>query len=327
LRALLKRLGLRGRLLLAFLGISAFSVIAAMAAMYSFGKVSTVLDQVSRQRMPTALTSLELSREAERIVFAAPALLAVVRSDQYDKVSDQIETEAKHLQELLGELKRGGLATDMLATIESRIDGLIQNVNALDTLVGRRLLLSERKRDGLLRLTRVNRNAQRLVAPGIAIMDAKVAKWRQRSDRFESDAIGHDASTRTLMGDITRFLPRQKAQMEIVAINDGLIRAAAARSASEVRLLSFPLHRSLQDLESRVEQLEQRLHARLRDRIEDFRALIDGSESILQMRTEELEVISEGEQLIAQNTVLSQQLTEAVDRLVTRAGRDVEVAN
>jgi adenylate cyclase len=179
----------------------------------------------------------------------------------------------------------------------------------------------------LLRLTRVNRNAQRLVAPGIAIMDAKVAKWRQRSDRFEPDAIGRDASTRTLMGDITRFLPRQKAQMEIVAINDGLIRAAAARSASEVRLLSFPLHRSLQDLESRVEQLEQRLHARLRDRIEDFRALIDGSESILQMRTEELEVISEGEQLIAQNTVLSQQLTEAVDRLVTRAGRDVEVAN
>ena len=40
--SLLQRLGVRGRLLLAFLGISAFAVIAAAAAMYSFDEVGKV---------------------------------------------------------------------------------------------------------------------------------------------------------------------------------------------------------------------------------------------------------------------------------------------
>ena len=76
--SLLRRLGVRGRLLLAFLGISAFAVIAAAAAMYSFDEVGKVLGRITQQRMPAALASLELSRQAERIVTAAPAFLVAI---------------------------------------------------------------------------------------------------------------------------------------------------------------------------------------------------------------------------------------------------------
>ena len=51
--------------------------------------------------MPIALSSLKLSREAERIVTAAPALLAAGRPGQYVQVSGKIAAEALRLDALL----------------------------------------------------------------------------------------------------------------------------------------------------------------------------------------------------------------------------------
>ena len=87
--SLLQRLGVRGRLLLAFLGISAFAVIAAAAAMYSFAEVGKVLGRITQERVPSALASLELSRQAERIVTAAPAFLAATTRERSTRRSPQ----------------------------------------------------------------------------------------------------------------------------------------------------------------------------------------------------------------------------------------------
>ena len=87
------RLGVRGRLLLAFFGISAFTLLAAGAAIYSFLEVGKTLDKITQQRVPSALASLEISRQAERIVAVAPALLAVTTPDQQEQVSSTIFAE------------------------------------------------------------------------------------------------------------------------------------------------------------------------------------------------------------------------------------------
>ena len=63
--AALQRLGVRWRLLLAFFGISAFAVIAAAAGLYAFGEVGKLLGRITQERVPPALASLELSRQAE----------------------------------------------------------------------------------------------------------------------------------------------------------------------------------------------------------------------------------------------------------------------
>ena len=65
-------LGVRGRLLLAFFGISAFAVLAAGVAAYSFLEVGDVVSRITQHRVPLALASLELSRHTERVVAAAP---------------------------------------------------------------------------------------------------------------------------------------------------------------------------------------------------------------------------------------------------------------
>src|SRR3954467_10373957 len=73
---LLRNMGVRGRLLIAFLGISTLAVLGAVTAFIAFHDVDLALDRVTRERVPAGFAALELSRQAERITAAGPRLLA-----------------------------------------------------------------------------------------------------------------------------------------------------------------------------------------------------------------------------------------------------------
>ena len=110
-------MGVRGRLLLAFFGISAFAVGAAVAAMVSFFQVRDSLSLITQHRVPSALASLELSRQTERVVAAAPALLTVTTLERYEEESSRIENEVERLNDLLGDvehaqIEEGGFGHD-----------------------------------------------------------------------------------------------------------------------------------------------------------------------------------------------------------------------
>ena len=79
----IKRLGIRGRLLAAFFGVSAFAVLATAAALYAFLQIGEVITQTIESRVPATLLALSLSRQAERVSATAPAVLAVTgRAEQ-----------------------------------------------------------------------------------------------------------------------------------------------------------------------------------------------------------------------------------------------------
>ena len=57
-------MGVRGRLLLAFLGISMFSLVAAASGLYSLSQVGGALSRITEQRVPEALSLLVSLRQA-----------------------------------------------------------------------------------------------------------------------------------------------------------------------------------------------------------------------------------------------------------------------
>ncbi len=61
-------MGVRARLLLAFLGISMFSLVAAASGLYSLSQVGGALSKITEHRVPEALSWLELSRRVGRCV-------------------------------------------------------------------------------------------------------------------------------------------------------------------------------------------------------------------------------------------------------------------
>ena len=61
---MLSRLGVASRLLLAFLGISGLAMVGAGVAIFSFREIGDVLDRITARRVPAALASQEVSRQA-----------------------------------------------------------------------------------------------------------------------------------------------------------------------------------------------------------------------------------------------------------------------
>ena len=189
---MLRDFGVRGRLLLAFLGVSGFAILAAAAGMHSFLKVGEALDGITRDRVPSAVALLQLAAQAERIVAASPALVAVRSRAEHDAVSARIEGEARRLSGLVRELETGSIQAAALDRLAALVDGLKRNLETLGGLVSTRLELSERKARSLRKLADTNGAVQRLLGPATKLLDARRAQLEQ-SDRCRrpEPAVGH----------------------------------------------------------------------------------------------------------------------------------------
>src|SRR5260370_26371001 len=73
---ILSRFGVRGRLLLAFFGISAFGVLGAGVAFYSFHRIDDALALITQRRGLVALLAPGLSRDMVRSFVAGPVVYA-----------------------------------------------------------------------------------------------------------------------------------------------------------------------------------------------------------------------------------------------------------
>src|SRR6516165_3614371 len=139
------RLGVRGRLLLSFFGISAFAVIAAATAMYAFLEVGKALERIIEFRVPSAIASLQLSRQAERIVAVAPALLTLTTAPERERVSGLISAEVDRLDSLLSNLERRNTDPTYVKDGRRAVQELRANLDSLHTLIAERLATSNRK--------------------------------------------------------------------------------------------------------------------------------------------------------------------------------------
>ena len=143
------RFGLRGRLLLSFVAISGFAVVAAVVGNYAFYAMGTALQDVTETTVPPALAILDLAQRSERIVAAGPALLAVTTADEYASVSSALDRELKGVADALADLPRQGVTAAELAEIKVVTDKLNENLAALKSAVVRRNSATEQKADVL----------------------------------------------------------------------------------------------------------------------------------------------------------------------------------
>jgi adenylate cyclase len=324
--AMLGRMSVRWRLLLAFFGISAFAVLAAATGTYAFREMVHVIHRITEQRVPSALAALDLSRQAERIVAAAPTLLTARSQMQYREISAAITTEVDRLEALLDQVKTSA-DPKVVAAMEPAVRGLRRNLTALAGLVAGRLVVVAHKDDLVQRLTNATVAAQRLVAPALVVLDSKFAASR-RLDFGSPPANGPPGPPAVFVQEIAENLLMQKAQLEFASIGDGLLKASLAENPADIAVLSYPLNRSLSTLRQIASELaDQRLRSRFEQRIADFARLIEGQDSILSARRTELGLVEDAERLLGENTGLSAQLTKAVDGLVATARSDIRAAS
>ena len=137
--------GLRERLLLSFIAISSFAVVAAVVGNYAFYAIGEALHQVTEKSVPPAIAALELAQRTERIVAAGPALLAVTDSAEFDAVSAVLDQELKEIRRVLSKLPGQELTVEKLGGILRVYDSVAANLETLKLAVQTRIAAADRK--------------------------------------------------------------------------------------------------------------------------------------------------------------------------------------
>jgi phosphoglycerate-specific signal transduction histidine kinase len=161
-------MGVRGRLLLAFLGISMFSLVAAASGLYSLSQVGGALKKITEQRVPEALSWLELSRRVERVVRAAPALLVVNTFSARLEVWNEIASQIAQVEPFLQRSRSYETEDEKTATAEvvDFFADMTKNLVSLDELVEKRLSIAALKEKRIRNLSKANSIAKRMLSPG-----------------------------------------------------------------------------------------------------------------------------------------------------------------
>ena len=315
------RAGLRGRLLLAFLGITAFAVLGAVAGIWAMLRVGDSLDTITRQRVPAAVASLQLAVQAERIMAATPALLAVRDRAELVRRAEPLEREVAALEALVGTLRGAAIPQAILADLAERTGSFRGNLEALRRHVDARLELAAHKAAQLRRLATVSLNIQRVLRPGLKLLDVRRAQLEAATAR------GSGGDIVALAREIVALMPQQQAQAEALAINDGLLRVATVDRATAIEVLALPLQRSAATLGELVGGLAPALRTSLVAQVAVLRPLVEGEGGIPATRRAELASLADALRLLEENRLLSDGLAQAVARAVADGSAEIARAD
>jgi signal transduction histidine kinase len=306
--------------LLAFFGISGFAVLAAVAGIYAFRQVGDRLELIDA-RVPQVVSSLEISRAADRLITSAPALLAATTSKERDEVSNRMRPEADRLITGLIDVGRAGTAGEAAIAIQLLVTSLRSNLAELENLVGLRLKTRERLAGLLQAAFQANQEAQRLFAPWLQIMEMQINRSLDEAGKHNAEPTAQ--AGRDLATSIVLDRSAQAAQRGFSTVVDQLVQTATVGEKLRLPVVGFQLRRSLDDLDAKAKDLDPKLRVLFIDLLGRVRALAIGPDAMLAVRGQELDLIGNAEKLIAENADLSVRLTAAVDRLVSEAETDV----
>jgi adenylate cyclase len=290
--------------------------------MYSFSEVGGVLARITDERVPAALDSLELSRQAERIVAAAPKLLAVANADEQAAVSGEIAGEVARLRQLQQGIE-GRVDQASLVALRDDIAQMAANLSGLDAAIAERLKLAEEREAMMRRVLNTARTARRVSEPGQALIESKLAEWRRAAEGPAAEApIGAAELTETLGS----MLPQQRAELVVANLAEATLRIAAADDPPQLAVLATPIERSLQQLGEHIAGFPPKLRARAQEQFTTFEDSLLGARGLIAVRGLELAAFERAQSILDENAAVSAQLTAAVDGLVGEAKGEMTAA-
>jgi class 3 adenylate cyclase len=316
---LFSRLGVRGRLLLSFIGISGFAVVAAAAAMYSFVEVQKVLDKITEQRVPTALAAQELSARAERIVAGTPALLAASTPSEHFEIWSGLGNEAKKIDSSLLLLRDSSVSDDILISLQSVLDPLRSNLLSLNTMVGERIALTDRKSLLLERMRKAHEKRQTLLGSWISNVSAVI----DESGFSTTDGLTDQTD---LTASVTLLQSLQQVQQRVNEAEENLVNMASADDSDHLEALMRRAQRSIEILGTLATEVGTQRKELILAEIDLFHQFIEDEISVPSIRTRELDLFASADRALIENSRLSGELAKLVGSLVQSTKLDISQA-
>ena len=182
------------------------------------------------------VSSMDISRAANRLIASAPALLAATTTKERDEVSSRMRPEVDRLIIGVNDVLRSGTAGEAAATIQSLVASLRSNLTELENLVGLRLKTRERLAGLLQAAFQANQETQGLFSPWFEVMGMQIGRSLDEIRKPSPDpqaGEGWAQAGRDLAALIVLDRSAQAAQRGFAAIVDQLVQTATmARSGA-----------------------------------------------------------------------------------------------
>ncbi|WP_370280369.1 response regulator [Pontibacterium sp.] len=295
--------------------------------MVSMLQVRDSLSLITLHKFPSALASQELAQQTARVVAAAPALIKVTTLDQYDEESDKIGTEVEKLNELLGVVEHTWSDTSDYRAISEAVERLTANIDAVDELIVRRLLIADQKEEALNNATKAHQKVQQLLAPWMTVMDYDLKQWNEAIRTTDPSA----QENADVIDQMVTLLPLYQAltttQLEASKVIDSLHQITTTSEERQLTILTVRMGTSLRKIGRQRDVFSAKLQEHLWPALLELELYATGVDNIPDLRDQELDILVEAEALSIENDKLSLTVTEAVDSLVESAKQAVASAN
>ena len=316
--------GLRQRLLLSFIAISGFAVVAAVVGNYAFYAIGEALRQVTVITVPPAIASLEFAQRIERIVAAGPALLAATNNAELAGASRAVEQQVKDAAQLLNDLPDQAVTVDKLIEIRTVFNQVAVNLSALKSAAQRRIDATDRKAMLVRDTSDAYNQFRTFLTPKFEELKGQIAAL-QNSIRFLARGSTEERrATDRLNAATSNLAPLEQIQQEAAIAFESLVHAANASTG--LNTIQTQVERSVRRIDNLVSGLDPDISHDLIVPLSRLRAGAIGSSSIMAARQVELETAAEGNRLTAENSVLRVQLGDAVAALVAGSKRGIATA-
>jgi PAS domain S-box-containing protein len=309
------RHGLRAKLLLSYVAICGFAILAALIGNIAFHRIGKALDGVTATTAP-ALATLEFSRRAERIVAAGPVLLNVASAADIDAIASTLAQDLAQLQRVQLELSRMSLGEDALREIGGAFEGLVANLGALTAASRQRVAATDRKSRDFRDAFEAYGRFWAVWQPVFETLRTRVADLRAALD--QTDRAGERRLVQELDEAIAALAPIELVQQQASAAFDAVALSLNAEGTT-LSGLAEAAQRALRELDTLLGQLDSDTTASMSSLISRLRLHAVGRLSIPATRAAELAAAAEAGRLIRENASLTERLGVVVDRLVNGA--------
>ncbi|OUS08845.1 hypothetical protein A9Q96_00420 [Rhodobacterales bacterium 52_120_T64] len=289
--------------MLAFFGISSLVVIAAVIAILSLSVNTQNLDRISRQSIPIATNSLDLTRTAQKIVDVVPQLVSTETAAGQELLKIQLASEIERLNTLLDALHEFSVDPRAAASIDRAASQFSANIEAIDRVVTARLAIGK-SQNGLLEQ---GQQALESIAALLAVN------------------LGNDVS-RVLSAD-PQIANRQFRFADAAAnVREMglLLKIQIAPEAQDVREVASE---TLDQIRQILPDIEPAQSDEFKESLDILSSLYDGSNNLIQQEAFRLQLETAADMALQENTGLAKRFAEAVDRMVNVAKADVVIAN
>jgi len=294
-----------------------FAVLAAAAALYSFLEVGKIIDQISGFEAPAAMGSLELSRQAEQMVGAAPALLTVATEEEREQIWAVFSAEGERLDQMMLELKAGRGSGDIsVDLIGWSVSGLRSNLEELNSLVARRLIFDRNLEDLANQFRKAHGNLQRLLSTAMAELEYEIEISRVMGADSGPATDAQTSQNAQLAGLMAARTSLQNADRHVATIYNVLLEAKLAKQPEQFAVLAIQAQVALGVFESIAETLGWELAEALKVEIHRIRETIEGPANLFSGLEDQFSVTEKAREVLIDNSVFSSELTATVDQLV-----------